>query len=208
MNIKRILDVLLLPKTLYQKITDKRPSLFLGIILVGIMDMAFILTYNDSYRKFFWAKSQSTLYFNITFTACAALILGLVDILFFSLPLFDLFKFFKKEGESRDSGATLIKVMKIYILANFLILPANILSIVAEKTPGVAANTALIGILAFLYIVVNVWLCAAVTRGINSIYNFQLFYRRMVFLFVYLWNFLLGSAFQYIILHWVLALYK
>lgn len=208
MNTNKILDVLLLSKSFYQRFTDKRSTLFWGIFLVGLMDIIFILSYNNGYIDIFSDKPQAAFYFNIAYTVFMVFLLGLVDVLFFSLPLYDLFKFFKKEEQSPGNQGSLIKILKIYIMANFLVIPINILSILLGNRPGIAEDMNLINILSLLYVLLNVWFCAAVARGINSIYNFQPSYKRLVFMVVYIWNFFLSSAFQYAILHWILAAYK
>lgn len=202
----KILDILLLPKSLYGRITDRSSTLILGIILIGLLDLGFSLF--DKIKQLFSGKTQSVLFYNVTLTIIAVIVIGLIHVLFFARPIFDLYKRFKKEKDVPDGNSQLIKIMKIYIVANLIILPVNILFNYIVSRMGDINNPAYRDIILYSYIIISVWFCAAVTRGINAIYSFTPNYRRLVFPSVFLWDFLLSFALQFIISHLLMTLYK
>lgn len=122
MDTNRLLDILLLPKQIYQKLTDKKPFLYGGIIFVGAVDMVFPLI--DHRVMVFGGKSAGMLNYNIGFALLFMLILGFVDVLFFCLPIFDLLRILKKDGPL-FTNVNLIRLAKSYITAHLLIVPFN-----------------------------------------------------------------------------------
>jgi len=80
----KLLDVLLFPKDLYKRITDKKPGLYGGIIFVGLVDIVFVLFIN--YNKLFVDKTQGDLIFNIILSIIFIFGLGIIDVFFFSIP--------------------------------------------------------------------------------------------------------------------------
>lgn len=197
-----LLNVLLLPKSLYKKITDGKLTLVLGILLVGFIDMMYLLWDNRS--TLFLQKAQNLLIINIALAVVFIVLVGLIDVLFFSLPLFDLFKRFKKEKEVHDGQGLAIKLIKVYIAVHFIVTPVNallypLLSRVDMKSPQLLIT------FAFLYslVLLPVWFSAAISRGINTIYGFNPLFKRFVFVAVFTWNFFLNLALDQIINKWL-----
>lgn len=208
LRMKRLLEILLLPREVFAKITDKKPMLYIGIVLVGCID--FIFPYLvENYQKFFVNRPFQLVYYNISLAVVFILLLGLVDLMFFSLPLFDLFKVFKKEGEAVYGNGTLIKLMKVYIVAHLPVIPVDILVYALLRGAGGIDNTG-IAILLYAYIlIVPLWFSAIISRGINVLYDFQPVFKRLVILAVYSWTYLLGTvAFPFMINNWILGLFK
>ncbi len=191
MDREKLLNILLLPRDFYRRLTDKKPSLGVGIIVLGIINMS--VTVLMKYKETFVGKSQEVLLNNIFLIAILVIFAGLIDVLFFSLPIFDLFKVFKKEIEVQNNSRMVVKIMKIQIMASILVfVPYFILSLIVftvnlEKNP-LLASIASLG--AFL---IPVWFCAIITRGINSIYSFQNKYRILVFPVVLIWYYLVDA---------------
>lgn len=202
------LDLLLLPKSYFAKITDKLPTLFLGIIFLGLSNAAFLLL--DRIPVIFGNKTLTVLIFNSTLALCVAVLLGLIDIIFFALPLFDLFKFFTVKERIKNINGQLIKLMKVYISAHFIIVPVQAfftatvrLSELAGMASGFSISMALIE-----FLLMPIWLGAIVSRGINTIYDFDDRLKSMIFVIVYGWYLLLSYALSFTIGNWIPLLFK
>jgi len=201
-----ILDIIMLTKKYYRKLTDNRFTLFLGVIFVGITDV-FIPYLLDNLKVLFIDKTQAIVYQNLLTTVVLIFLLGTVDVFFFAIPLFDLFKVFKKENEGGPNS--IIRLMKVYISAHFLIVPVNLLLYFFTPAADSAASSGTLGYLtALLALVVIIWFSAIITRGINSIYSFEPIYRKLIFIIVFIWNFLLGIGLEYILNNWLWKLFR
>jgi len=204
----RLLDVLLFAKSLYKKIGNSRATLFLGALYVGIIDILFPLLAGKDFR-IFTGKTRNALMENVALLIASIAVIGFADILFFSHPMYDLFKLFKREPGHTDDRGMLIRLMKTYVLAHVLITPVYVLIILVANFTGFANNPAAGYILALLDLVIFIWFCAAITRGINAIYSFTPLFKRLVFVPVYVWNFILSNiAFSYMINNWIMKLFK
>ncbi|MCX8131227.1 MAG: hypothetical protein N3I35_14155 [Clostridia bacterium] len=201
-----ILDVLLLPKKVYEKLTGKRHTLVLGIVLLGVADLLFDLF--ESRQRILVGKVPSVLYFNITLTIVVTILVGLIDVLFFSLPLFDLFKYFKKEKSISNTGEHLVKLMKIYICANMLVIPINTVFHLIFSREGFEQNPMASVLLSIYILIIPLWISAVVSRGANAIYGFVPQLRKMVFLAVFIWSSILWHVLGYIVDTWLIVLIK
>jgi hypothetical protein len=200
----KLLDILLLPKNFYKKLNEKRSTLYLGIIFIGIVDLVFALF--ENYSIIFSGKAENVIYQNIALLAAFIIILGAVDVLFFSIPLFDLFKKFKKESHDIETNTKLIKLMKVYISAHFVLVPLEVLIYLVAKNID-SLNYNVVFIAAFIELILPVLFSAAITRGINVIYNFQPLFKRLVFLVVFIWSYALGFALSFVIDNWIMELF-
>jgi len=200
----KLLDILLLPRNFYKKLNDKRLTLYFGIIFIGIAD--FMFNFLDNYSAIFSGKAENAIYKNIVLFAVFIVIVGAVDILFFSKPLFDLFKKFKKESHEFESDTKLIKLMKVYISAHFVLVPLEILIYAAAKNVD-SLNYNLVLIAAFIELILPVLFSAAIARGINVIYNFEPLFKRLVFIVVFIWSYALGYALSYVIDNWIMGIF-
>ena len=203
-----ILDVLLFPKSYFAKLTDKLPTLFLGIIFVGLSDAVFLLL--NRIPVIFCNKTLNVLIFNSTLALCIAVLLGLIDIIFFSVPLFDLFKFFRVNERVKDMNGQLIKLMKVYISAHFIIVPVQAIFVATVRLSELAGMTSSFSISIALieFLLMPIWLAAIVARGINSIYDFDDRLKGMIFVIVYGWYLLLSYALSFTIGNWLPLLFK
>ncbi len=200
-----LLDILLLPRSFYKKISDRMNTLYPGIILVGFIDIGFAL--GTKLYSYFFGKSQSALIFNISLAICFVLLIGLIDVVFFALPLFDIFKFFRVKERINNLNGQLIKLMKIYVVSHFPVVPVNAFFYWLVIGPF---GTEGISILAYFItsVITPLWHTAILTRGINTIYNFDERIRTFVFFIVYLWTTMLGYALGFIINNWFFTLFK
>lgn len=195
-NIKmRISDILLLPRTVYKRITDGKLTLAAGILFVGAVDVLFGLIGN--YGRFFLEKRGQDLAVNIVVAALMIILLGVVDVLFFAVPLYDLFKILPKvDDDNLKYTGMLPKIMKIYALAHIVIMPVNVVMLVlSTMAPPLSQSELFINAL-FIYfdILMPIWFAAVISRGINTVYSFQPLFRVLVFIVVYLWSYLEGYA--------------
>jgi hypothetical protein len=203
-----ILDILLFPRSFFAKITDKLPTLFLGILFVGLSDAAFLLL--DYLPVIFLNKTLSVLIFNSTLALCDAILLGLIKVVFFALPLFDLFKLFRVKERIKNINSQLIKLMKVYICAHFIIVPVGAFfeaTVRLSRLAGMGANySATMALIQF--VLLPTWLSAIVTRGINTIYNFDDRLKNMVFVIAYTWILLISIAMKFSAGRWIPILFK
>lgn len=201
-----ILDILLLPKKFYKKITGKKSTLFIGIVLDGILFILFTLIHDFS--KLFSGKPLGVLYYNITLAMIFIVFMGFVDVLFFSIPLFDLFKRFKKKKEDPNQEELLTKFMKIYICGSFIILPINLVFDLVLTRVSIPSGIGIELLLSIVILLPTFWGAAAITRGINEIYEFESSFKRLVFLSVVAWSTVLSIVLYFAFHTWMLPLFK
>lgn len=203
----KLWNILLYPARLYEKLTDNRTTLAAGIILIGLVDF-FLPDIKLTYNTYFSGKPAGDIQLNIIITVFLVLLLGAVDVIFFSVPLFDIFKFFKKK-EGLPHHATAVKIMKVYIMSHFILIPVSVLlyftvfqHIDKNSSPGMLALSVVL-----LYSTM-IWQSAIVTRGINTLFNFSLFFRRLAFIIVFTWSYLFSIVFEMKIEYWLFKLLK
>ncbi|HOJ10556.1 MAG TPA: hypothetical protein PK733_08180 [Clostridiales bacterium] len=217
---KKWLDILLFPRSLYKKISDKKLTLYIGIIFIGLVDLGFPLA--DNFKSFYTGDGYSRIVYNIALTIIFTILLGAIDILFFSIPISDLFKRFKKGNKPADGNQVyekglFIKLIKVYMIAHFLILLPEIISFIIYRNiantlvSGVTTNnlnSVLLYIAFFIDVLIPFWFSGAITRGVDVVYEFKPLYKRLVFLVIFVWNYLLGYALSYMISNWILKLFR
>lgn len=207
MNNSKLLDVILLPVRYFQRLTDRRATLYLGILMIGTVDLLFPFT--DLHSRFFAGRTDSGVLKNIVLLVVFTALFGLVDVLFFSLPVFDILKFLKRRQEWKPGNGLLIKVMKAYISAHFIIIPLQFILYHVLKIEGVPAEQTVVQqIVLYLVVLFSVWFSAIITRGLRVLFQFDVRFRLMIFIAVFLWNDLLGIAFDYIQKNWIMLLLK
>lgn len=209
MNKNKLLDILLLPRQTYQKLTDKKFWLYAGIILIGAIDMIFPLL--DNRVMIFAGKNMTKLNYNIGMVLLFILILGFLDVLIFTMPLFDLFKVFKKEPPLFTSS-NLIRFTKSYVLAHLLVIPFNALVywiLYDYQTAKVYPMYVIVPVVAYSFFIMPTWFAAIISRGANTIFNFDAKIKPMIFMAIFVWNFVISNyVFDYIIKHWVMWFFR
>lgn len=226
----RLKDILVYPARFYESLTDRIVTLVAGIVLVGVID--FLLPdINGTLKLLFYNKPVNEQLYNAFMTVTAILLLGCVDTLFMCLPLYDIFKYLKKKeaimGEEDEGGgytafsprseskapiehnASLIKIIKVYVMSHFIIIPLQtalyylLLRYVTDSSPVWMQNLALI-----LFMASIIWFAAIVTRGINVLFRLNPIFRRLTFIIVFTWNFILNMVFDMQIMTWVQKLFR
>jgi hypothetical protein len=200
----KIIDFFLLKKDFYAKLTDKSMWLYIGIALVGIRDIVFAIigmNYNN-------ADISNKIQFNVKtigILLVTALVIGLVDAISFSYPIFDVIKHFKKRNESNSMAlgmlysSLLTKVIKVYIIVNIIITPLDLLSYfvgnlaVAHQSILLTYISLVLGILGYF------WFNGAITRGLCILFKLPNSVRGLVFVLVFLWNALISEAIGYLL---------
>jgi hypothetical protein len=173
---------------------------------VGIADMMF--TFYQNHGRLLTGKSPMLLYYNISLAVVMTILVGFIDVLFFSMPLFDLFKRFKKEKNIANNDEQLIKFMKVYICANLLVLPLNTLFYFMFGNTAFTHSNYIV-LIAYAYIIlIPLWISAAVSRGANAIYGFVAPLRRMVFLVAFIWSSILSNVIGFIVDKWLMLLFR
>jgi hypothetical protein len=221
-NLKsKLLNILLYPTQLFDKITDKRATLYAGIILVGAIDLL-LPDVAAMFKQHFNGKPVSDIYFNTVTAILLIVVLGLIDVIFVSMPLYDFFKFIKKKEETSltltsseekivvvPHTATSIKIMKTYIMSHFIIIPVSMilyfifLKDVTDTSPAWQLNIALV-----LYMLLYIWMAAIITRGINTLFKFNPIFKKLTFIIVFGWSYLFKMVFDMQILYWLSKIFR
>lgn len=200
-----LLDILLLPKGFYQRITGSKATLYIGMLFVGFSDLLVPYMVKD-YARFFTGKPVEGLLFQGGLTLLLCALVGALDVIVFSVPLFDFFKRFKKEEGVVHGDELLNRLMKVYISVHILYLPVNLIYYYLTKDIIDSSPLELISAAAYAYIFITIWFNAAITRGMNAVNKFDLIFRKLVFPSVFIWGMLAGMAVSYVIENWVAPL--
>jgi len=217
----KLTDILAFPAKCYEKLTDSKASLIAGIVFIGLVDLLLpdvVYVFNELFK----GKSAGDIVFNSVMAIIVMLLLGFIDVIFVSVPLFDFFKYIKgKEirmseetgmgGENRtqDLQPSAIKVMKIYIMSHFIIIPVSTifyyaLSInVTQDSPAFLQDLVVV-----IFILIMIWASAILARGINVIFGFNPVFRKLSFIVTFAWNFIFGMVFDVMIVEWLMRLFR
>lgn len=227
----KLIDLLTYPISFYEKLSDHKVTFFIGIALVGVIDLL-LPDVSGFLKGLFNGKSPEDIRFNAAMAVFVLLLLGFIDVVFMGMPLFDFFRYLKKkeinmnnalEGDENQSPtsvllkvteatgsiATPVKVMKVYIMSHFIITPVSVL-IYYALTSGItdASPAWLQNLVLALYMLILIWSAAIIARGINVLYRFNPLFKRLTFLIVFTWNFIFGMVLSSQIMNWVLKLFR
>lgn len=240
---KRFMDILadifLYPVHLYEKLTDKKVTLVLGIVLVGAIDLL-LPDVANVFKVLFSGRSTGDVRFNAVMTVVVILVLGLVDVVFIGVPLFDIFKYLKikeatmavelvgqveqrendddedenpllrlKNTVTMEHNASAIKVMKVYIMSHFIIIPVTTL-LYYTLTRGITTDSApwMQNLSLAIFMGVFLWSAGVLSRGVNVLFRFNALFKRLTIFIVFTWTFIFSMVFDMQILNWLLKLFK
>lgn len=215
----RLLDILTFPKKSYENLTDNKKTLFAGIVMVGAIDLL-LPDVVYIFKTLFLNKQTADIVYNAVMMVVLLLLLGFIDVFFVAIPLFDIFRMIKvkemnigknselKVETAEDLKPSYIKVMKIYIMTHFIIVPFSTAFYFAfpsniESGPAWMLNLALT-----FYMIINIWFSAIMARGINTIFRFSILFNRLSFIIIFTWNFLFGMVFEEMIVKWLMELFR
>ncbi len=203
----KILDIILYPIKIYERLTDRMAFLIAGIIIVGIIDL-FSPDFIYSYETLFTGKNNPDLIYNLVIGIIAVIGLGVIDVVFFSVPVFDLLKYLKKK-EGQPHNASSIKVMKVYVMSHFLVVPVSIaLYYLLFRSLDENSSQMMLSLSMIIYLIIVIWSSAIITRGLNVLFSSGMLLRRLTFSVVFAWSFLLGMVFDLQVLNWVSGLFR
>ena len=215
----RLLDILAFPKKSFENLTDNKKTLIAGIVLIGAVDLL-LPDVAYFFKTLFSGKQTADIVYNALMMVVMILLLGLVDVLFVSVPFFDIFRALKiKELKiSQDSGLKVdpaaelkpsyIKVMKIYIMTHFIITPITTAFYFAVSGYVNDSPDWLVSLAVTFSLLMNIWFSAIIARGINTIFRFSPLFNRLTFIIVYIWNFLFSTVFSEMIVKWLMKLFR
>jgi hypothetical protein len=200
----RFIDLFLLQKDFYSRLTDKSLWLYIGIVFVGIRDVAFNVL-NTSSTTSVLRGNLSMDFRTMAALLVTALIIGLVDVLSFSYPVFDIIKHFKKRNEAYNAmpvgntySSLLTKVMKVYIMANIILTPLDAVTYFTNRAALSAESTVFMFITSVLVILAYFWFNGVITRGLCILFRLSDNVRGLVFVLVFMWNALIGEAINFL----------
>lgn len=232
----KLFDILLYPSGLYSRLNDSKATLYAGIVLVGAIDLIHPDA-NIVYKPYFVGRPTNILYTNVLIGILLILLLGIIDVTFVSVPLFDFFKFIKKKElnlydklekygkvngkekeklvlpvmnkEDREYTASRIKVMKAYIMSHFIIVPVTAAVYYAFLRHVTDISPVWMQYLALgISLLIFIWSAAVMARGINSLFRFTPVFKRFTFIIVFTWNYIFSAVFNEQIMNWLLRLFR
>lgn len=231
-------DIFAFPSRFFEKLTDNKLTLIIGIVLVGANDLL-LPEASKVFREIFHEKSSGDIIFNAVMTVIIILALGVIDVVFVGVPLFDIFKFLKKKesamatrfsehinlnrtsGEdenhplsseqlgSAEHSASAVKIMKVYIMHHFIIIPVSTLlyfALVRDITSESAMwlqNLSLV-----IFFVIFFWSVWIISRGVNTLFRFNMIFRKLSFIIIFTWYFIFSTVFSTKIMDWLLRLLR
>lgn len=202
---KSLLDIFLLPRGLYKRLNEKELTLYLGILFIGCIDVIYPQV-TSLLPKLFIGRTKEAVIVNILVIIGSILVVGLIDVIFFAVPMADLFnKVFK--SEKVQESISLVKIMKLYIIAHLITLPANALLYYFYDFAQLGSNIFFTYLISYVEILMIIWFNAIIVRGVNSLCNFLPVFKVLVFPAVFTWNILLGIGLQYMIDNWLAKLF-
>lgn len=232
----RLLDILLYPVSLYEKLNDWKGTLIAGILLIGAIDL-FLPDVTGFIKLHFAGKPADTISINVVLAIFIVVVLGVVDVSFIGIPLYDFFRFLKKKEiklyanmhknaqnvgqesipfelpqikmEDPEHKASSIKVMKAYIMSHFLFVPVSLIinyAFLRDITDKSPDWMQYLVLVAFMLIFI--WSAAILARGINALFRFSPMFRTLTFLIVFSWSYLFGMVFDLQIMNWLLKLFR
>ncbi|MDQ2086512.1 hypothetical protein RBH29_08750 [Herbivorax sp. ANBcel31] len=201
---KFLIDRLLFPKTFFKKLNDKLHTLYIGIALIGLINLG--LSFISKIPVYFFDKPPEIMVYNISFALCVIILVGLADTAFFAMPLFDIFKYFALRKRIANIKGQIIKLMKIYIVSHFLVVPVSFFLqwIFTDGTMIIRTQS---GVFLVFTIIIGFWQAAIITRGIYVIYTFHEKLKSLVFFMVFTWIILLEYSIGYLIDTWLMRLF-
>jgi len=204
---EKLIDRLLPSTQTYKDMNAKRPTLYLGILLIGLIDILGFAP-KTVIPAIFAGKAPDVIIRNIILFIVFVIVLGVLDTVFFSLPLLDFFSMLgEKKGEPHPAGLN-VRFMKVYALAHVVTLPANIIVWLAIEYLGEGIGSLQAFFLWLVNIAIIIWFTAVITRGVNVFLKLKDMHRWVVFPAVVLWSMLLSFALTYVTDNWVMVLFR
>ena len=232
----KLLDILLYPARFFERLTDNKATLYAGIVLVGAIDLL-LPDIAAVAKHLFTGKPVNDVYINAILAVLLIVVLGIVDVIFVGVPLFDFFRYIKKKEanvyeqehkreneqgykneqiaipimkrDDREHIANPVKIMKVYIMSHFIIIPIStfvhyvFLRHIVEDSPVWMQNLALV-----FFMLIFIWSAAIMARGINTLFRFSPLFTKLTFIIVFTWSFLFGMVFDMQIMNWLLELFR
>lgn len=194
----KLLDIFLLPRELYGKIGASKWTLIPVALLIGVADVLSPLTDRlPALAMKFNALGAGRVIVSYFLQVAIA---GIIDIVFFTIPLFVIFNYFNKENEITSQPETFIKLIKVYALSHLIVIPVNELIYFTVSRLDTESSKILLAFVAvYFYFIMRFWFSGIITRGINVLYKFERVHGNLVFLVVFFWNMLLGKALVFIV---------
>ena len=195
-----LLDLVFFPEQLYSGFNNKKFTLFIGILIVGISD-----TFVSVWQHLILSPVKNPFQLimgHMGLLLALSAVIGIIDVLLFSYPAYEGFRIFKNrpthEDSSEESTASLVKVMKVYILSNILCIPFNAMILFLIGVFGSKANsTDYALILELIQLIIQVIFLGIITRGLSVLYKFKGISIMIILFIVYLYTDLMGQAISF-----------
>lgn len=215
----KMVDILLYPEKFFKNLNENILTLYIGILFIGFVDV--ISIFMKPSFDLFYGKPIQLIFFNLIGVILLLVILGFVDVIAFAMPLFDLFKHFRKfddlsdfeenfEGdevtfeeskvdEDVNLNTLLIKFMKVYIVAHFFVVAIELafwlLANYSELSKAYWFNDAY---QIFDEYIGRIWFAAIITRGVMVVLELNKRLTIMIFITIFSWNYLMAISLSFI----------
>lgn len=195
-----------------------------GILLVGITNLFYIFFDKKIYTYFVEGSASKIMYLSVLLVAAA--IIGIVDIIFFAVPMSDFFNFLSRKlveigaiktqtnkktvngsiFDNIDEKFVLInrvRFAKIYIFIHLFALPYNIIIYFVNKILNENSSPYILLILAFFDIFLIIWFSAVLSKGGRVFFSIPEEASLICFIVVFGWQYLLSYAIIYMMNNWI-----
>lgn len=195
-----------------------------GILLVGITDLFYIFFDKKIYAYF--TEGPAIKIADLAILLMAAIVIGIVDIIFFALPMSDFFNFLSRKlvemgvikaqinkssnnesiFEKRDEKLILInrvRFARIYIFIHLFALPYNIIIYFVNRMVNENSSSYILLLLAFIDIFLLIWFLSVIAKGARVVYNIPQEASLICFIVIFGWQYLLSYAISYMTNNWI-----
>jgi hypothetical protein len=197
----KISNSIFCPQEVLKGLTDKKSMLISGMLFVGFSNTVTLLL--QHHNKIFADISSIITLRTIILTLLIIAVYGFIDVILFTLPMYNLFRRFPENDSDSVRNPSIIKVAKVYVIPHIILFPFNFAFIMIIKDMT-SINTGTLLILEMLII----WFCYIIARGIKTIFNIKssIIWSFIIFIVVYIWTSVFSVIAQSFISPFILGL--
>lgn len=208
----KFLDLILLPKSKYEKINDNKVFLIIGCLFVGCMDILFPLSRTS---QALLHKPNDVFIHNFIIMGIWIVLLGCIDVFFMIKPIVDFIKYINKDKlkEINTKGAE-IKVAKYYIIAHLILFPFYILVELLNKYyDSIKFLGRILDVFVLIIYIIGewgvlIWFTAILFRGLDTLFKFEKRQKLLFFILLVAWSQMLSYAISFMEKNWIFAFLK
>lgn len=182
----------------YRKLGYSKVTLFIGIFLVGLKDIGVFIYSNNL------GTNTNNIALNSIKHSVVALLLicifGLIDVLFYSLPVYDVFKHFPPKENFTRQRHLIVVIMKVYIIANLVTAPIDVgLIFLGQNKLIPTESSPILLLLALIMFASYFWYIGIIIRGVNVVLGLVNPLKKITVILNLIWIIAMNYALNYLI---------